>query len=113
MYESVFIFSGQITPKAAKSKFENLTDKIKESGGKILKTETWGLRSLAYKIKKNSKGYYFLINSECKIEVLSKFNTLVKQDDEFLRFLNLKIDSVDKDLSPLDETNADGAVNEK
>ena len=54
-----------------------------------------------------------MINSECKIEVLSKFNTLVKQDDEFLRFLNLKIDSVDKDLSPLDETNAEGAVNEK
>ena len=53
-----------------------------------------------------------MINSECKIEILSKFNTLVKQDDEFLRFLNLKIDSVDKDLSPLDETNAEGAVNE-
>ena len=113
MYESVFIFSGQITPKAARSKFENLTDKIKESGAKILKTETWGLRSLAYKIKKNSKGYYFLINSDCKIEVLNKFNTQVKQDDEFLRLLNLKIDAIDKNLSPLDESNSERAVNEK
>ena len=65
LYESVFIFSGQMSPKSAETKFSSLTEKISKSGGKILKTESWGLRSLAYKIKKNSKGYYYLINSDC------------------------------------------------
>ena len=113
MYESVFIFSGQISPKSAQTKFDEVKKKIEDSGGKILKTESWGLRSLAYKIKKNSKGYYFLVNTECKPDVLNKFNNSVKLDEEFLRFLNLKIQSFDKKLSPLDESNNEEKKNEK
>ena len=105
LYESVFILSGQISPKSAEKKFNSFTEKINKSGGKILKTESWGLRSLAYKIKKNSKGYYYLINSDCDSRILNEFNSIVKQDDEFLRFFNLKIKSVDKNPSPLDESN--------
>ena len=107
LYESVFILSGQISPKSAEAKFSSFTEKINKSGGKILKTESWGLRSLAYKIKKNSKGYYYLINSECDTKVLNELNNLVKQDDDFLRFFNLKIKSVDKNSSQLDESKAE------
>ena len=81
--------------------------------GVKFKTESWGLRSLAYKIKKNSKGYYFLVNSECKPDVLNNFNNSVKLDEEFLRFLNLKIQSFDKKLSPLDESNNEEKKYEK
>ena len=69
---------------------------------KILKQESWGLRSLSYKIK-NSKGYYYLINSDSDSEVLNSFNINVKQDEEFLRLLNIKIQEVDKNQSFLDE----------
>ena len=103
LYESVFILSGQISPKSAEKKFDSFTEKINKSGGKILKTESWGLRSLAYKINKNSKGYYYLINSDCDTKILNEFNSLVKQDDDFLRFFNIKIKSVDKNPSQLDE----------
>ena len=44
LYESVFILSGQISPKSAEKKFNSFTEKINKSGGKILKTESWGLR---------------------------------------------------------------------
>ena len=107
LYESVFIFSGQMTQKSAETKFSSLKEKINKSGGKILKTEFWGLRSLAYKIKKNSKGYYYLINSECDTKVLSEFDILVKQDSDFLRFFNIKIKLVDKNPSQLDESKAE------
>ena len=103
LYESVFILSGQISPKSAEKKFDSFTEIINKSGGKILKTESWGLRSLAYKIKKNSKGYYYLINSKCDTKIFNEFNSLVKQDDDFLRFFNIKIKSVDKNPSQLDE----------
>ena len=106
LYESVFIFSGQMPPNSAETKFSSFKEKINKSGGKILKTESWGLRSLAYKIKKNSKGYYYLINSECDAKVLNEFDNLVKLDDHFLRFFNLKIKLVDKNPSQLDESNA-------
>ena len=107
LYESVFILSGQMTQKSAETKFSSLKEKINKSGGKILKTEFWGLRSLAYKIKKNSKGYYYLINSECDTKVLSEFDILVKQDSDFLRFFNIKIKLVDKNPSQLDESEAE------
>ena len=107
LYESVFILSGLMSPTSAGKKFDSFTEKIKKAGGKILKTESWGLRSLAYKIKKNSKGYYYLINSECDTKTLNELNSLVKQDDDFLRFFNLKIKSVDKNPSQLDESKAE------
>ncbi len=105
LYESVVIFSGQITPKSAETKLDNLIEIINKSGGKVLKKESWGLRSLSYKIKKNSKGYYYLLNSECQSNIINDFSKLVKQDDEFLRILNLKIKAVEKEPSPLEESN--------
>ena len=107
LYESVFILSGQMSPTSAGKKFDSFTEKIKKAGGKILKTESWWLRSLAYKIKKNSKGYYYLINSKCDTKIFNEFNSLVKQDDDFLRFFNIKIKLVDKNPSQLDESKAE------
>ena len=113
LYETVFIFSGQLTPKSAEQKFNDCVEKITKKGGKILKQESWGLRSLSYKIKKNSKGYYYLINSDSDSEVLNSFNTNVKQDEEFLRLLNIKIQEVDKNQSFLDENRNEEKKNEK
>ena len=113
LYESVFVFSGQLSPKVAEDKFVQILELIKSSGGKILKKESWGLRSLAYKIKKNSKGYYFMINSESESKTFSDFDKKVKQDDEFLRFLNIKIKEVEKELSFLDESKSKERINEK
>ena len=103
-YESVFI-CGQLTQKAANDKFIELKSVIEKSGAKILKNEYWGLRELAYKIKKNSRGYYFMINTDCKANILNDFYSVVKRDDSLLRLLNIKIKSVIKEDSPLLENN--------
>ena len=113
LYESVFVFSGQLSPKLAEDKLKESLEIIKKAGGKILKQESWGLRSLAYKIKKNSKGYYYMINSEAEASAFSSFNVKMKQDDDFLRFLNLKIKEVDKELSFLDESKTKEKAYEK
>ena len=104
LYESVFVFSGQLSPKMADDKFNELIEQIKKTGGKILKKENWGLRTLAYKIKKNSKGYYYMINCECNPKIFDGFNVKVKQDVSFLRFLSIKIKEVEKETTLLSET---------
>ena len=104
LYENVFIFSGQLSQKAAEDKLEESIEVKKNSGGKILKKESWGLRDLAYKIKKNSKGYYYMINCECNPKIFSEFEIKVKQDLSFLRFLNIKIKECQKEDSFLSET---------
>ena len=113
LYESVFIFSGQLSPKLAEAKFNEMVEQIKKSGGKILKKECWGLRTLAYKIKKNSKGYYYMINSDSESKIYSDFDKKIKQDDDFLRILNIKIKEVDKELSFLDESKQKEKLYEK
>ena len=101
LYENVFIFSGQLSKKSAEDKFQESLDEIKNTGGKVLKKESWGLRDLAYKVKKNSKGYYYMINCQCDPRIFESFNTKVKQDLGFLRFMTIKIKEVKKDTSLL------------
>ena len=103
IYENVFIFSGQLSQKSAEDKLEESLEVIKSSGGKVLKKESWGLRDLAYKIKKNSKGYYYMINCECDPKIFDSFNIKVKQDLSFLRFLAVKIKEVNKESSMLND----------
>ena len=104
IYENVFIFSGQLSQKSAEDKLDEVLEIIKKEGGKVLKKEYWGLRDLAYKIKKNSKGYYYMINCECNPKIFEGFNVKVKQDVSFLRFLAIKIKEVEKEASLLSET---------
>ena len=104
LYENVFIFSGKLSQKAAEDKLNESIYIINKSGGKVLKKESWGLKDLAYKIKKNSKGYYYMINCECDSKVFDEFQIKVKQDLSFLRFLNIKIKEVNKEESLLSET---------
>ncbi len=113
IYESVFIFSGQLSQKAAEDKLNQSIDAVNKSGGKVLKKESWGLRDLAYKIKKNSKGYYYMINTECNAEIFKGFDLKVKQDPSFLRFLNIKIKEVSEGESPLVENQNKGSNHEK
>ena len=54
-----------------------------------------------------------MINSDCEPQTFSKFNQKIKQDDEFLRFLNIKIKNVEKELSFLDESRSNEKTNEK
>ena len=51
LYESVFILSGQISPKSAEKNLDSFTEKINKSGGKILKTESWGSDPSPIKLK--------------------------------------------------------------
>ena len=102
-YENVFIFSGQLSQKSADDKLEESLDLIKKSGGKILKKESWGLRDLAYKIKKNSKGYYYMINCECMPSSFDELHIKVKHDLNFLRFMNIKIKEISNEPSMLNE----------
>jgi small subunit ribosomal protein S6 len=61
-YESVFIARQDISGAQVDSLTESFTNIIQEGGGQVTKKEFWGLRSLAYKIKKNRKGHYVLLN---------------------------------------------------
>ena len=69
-------------------KYENI---INKNLGKVLKTEKWGLRNLAYKIKNNKKGFYFHIKFEGSGKTVKELEGAENIDEVLLRFLTVKV----------------------
>ena len=107
LYESVIIGRQDLTP----NQFEELTDqfiKIIESfRGLIKKRENWGLRNLAYKINKNRKGHYVLLNIDSSSDAIIEYERLMRLNEDIIRFLTIRISSVDEKSSPLMNNKSD------
>ena len=107
LYESVIIGRQDLTP----NQFEELTDefiKIIESfKGLIKKRENWGLRNLAYKINKNRKGHYVLLNIDSSSDAIVEYERLMRLNEDIIRFLTIRISSVDEKSSPLMNNKSD------
>ena len=94
-YESVVI----ARPELTESQIENLIDSfskiISNEKGKVVKKENWGLRSLAYKIKKNKKGHYFMLNLDSNPSVIFEYERQMRINEDIIRFLTIKINEID------------------
>ena len=101
LYESVIIGRQDLT----NSQFETLIDEfvsvIKSQDGEIKKTEYWGIRNLAYKINKNRKAHYYMLNISSSPETISEYERLLGLHEDIIRFLTVKIDKVDENPSLL------------
>ena len=112
LYESVIIGRQDLT----NSQFETLIDEfvtvIKTNEGEIKKNEYWGIRNLAYKINKNRKGHYYMLNIECPSTTISEYERLLGLHEDIVRFLTIRIDKVDETPSPLMNNKVDRHKNE-
>lgn len=94
-YENVFIARQDISSAAV----EGLTDKfaavITENGGSVPKKEYWGLRNLAYKIKKNRKGHYVLLNIDAQPAAVEEMQRQMRINEDVLRYLTIKVEELE------------------
>ena len=96
LYESVFIARQDITSAQVEAMADEFAQIITSAGGSIKKREYWGLRSLAYRIKKNRKGHYVMFNMETGPEALHEYERIMGLNEDVLRFLNLNIEEVEE-----------------
>ena len=96
LYESVFIARQDITSAQVEAMADEFAEIITSAGGSIKKREYWGLRSLAYRIKKNRKGHYVLLNIETEPEALREYERIMGLNEDILRFLNLNIEEIEE-----------------
>lgn len=100
-YELVFVTRQDL----ASSEVDELADKFKkileQGGGVLVSKEYWGLRTLAYKIKKNSKGHYVLFNIDANYPVVAELERVMGFDENIIRKGIFKIKSISKDPSKL------------
>ena len=112
LYESVIIGRQDLTPGQFETLLEKFIAVIQSFKGKIIKRENWGIRNLAYKINKNRKGHYMLLNIDGPPEAIQEYERLMRLDEDIIRFLTIKIKSIDEKPSPLMVNNSDRSKNE-
>ena len=96
LYESVFIARQDITAAQVETMADEFAEIITSAGGTIKKREYWGLRALAYRIKKNRKGHYIMFNMETDAETLKEYERVMGLNEDVLRFLNIRIEEVEE-----------------
>ena len=92
LYESVFIARQDITAAQVEALSAKLTGIVTEQGGKVTKNEYWGLKNLAYRIKKNRKGHYTLLNIDAPAAAIREMERNMRIDEDVLRFLTVRVD---------------------
>ena len=93
-YESVLVFRQDLTEPQVKEKAEKFTQIIKELGGDVKSTEFWGLRNLAYIIRKNRKAHYVMLNIELPGEQIKELERRSRIDEDVIRFLNVRVEKL-------------------
>ena len=101
LYESVIIGRQDLTSSQFETIIEKFVSVIVSLKGEIKKRESWGLRNLAYKINKNRKGHYILLNIDGPPEAIVEYERLMRLDEDIIRFLTIKIKFIDEKPSPL------------
>ena len=95
-YECVFIARQDISSQQVETLTESLSTIITEGGGQVTKSEYWGLRTLAYRIKKNRKGHYVLFDLEAPSETVQEMERNMRINEDVLRYLTLKVDALEE-----------------
>ena len=104
-YESVVIARPELTETQIDKLINDLSDIITNDKGKVLKKEQWGLRGFAYKINKNKKGHYFMLNLDSDPSTIFEYERQMRINEDIIRFLTIKIDKIDENPSLLSNEN--------
>ncbi len=100
-YESVFVLRQNLTSSQVGDSVKKYEGIIAEGKGKVTKTENWGLRNLAYVIKKNRKGHYILFQLDCDANCMKELNRKLGLDEDVIRHMILRIDALTAEPSPI------------
>ena len=95
LYEHVFLARQDISAQQVEALLQNFRSILEERGGSVGKTEYWGLKSLSFRIKKNRKAHYALINIDAPYEAVAELERRERLSTDIIRFLTVKVDEHD------------------
>ena len=92
LYEHVFLARQDLAQAQVDALVETGTNIIKEGGGRVTKTETWGLRSLAYRMSKNRKAHYVMLEIDAPAPALAELERQTGINEDVIRFMTVRIE---------------------
>lgn len=98
-YEHVFLTRQDVSAQRVDELVEQFKGVIETSGGTIGKTEYWGLKSLSFRINKNRKAHYTLMNIDAPHQAVAEMERQMGLSEDVLRFLTIRVDALDEEPS--------------
>ncbi len=96
LYECVLIARNDVTQQQVESIADQIGGQLEADGGTVRKREYWGLRSLAYRVKKNRKGHYILLGLDAKPSFITEMERQLRINEDVIRFQTLRVDAIDE-----------------
>jgi small subunit ribosomal protein S6 len=93
LYEHVFLARQDLAQAQVDALAEAATKIVEEGNGKVVKTETWGLRGLAYRIQKNRKAHYVLLEIDAPAGVIAELERQTSINEDIIRYMSIRVDA--------------------
>ncbi len=95
LYEHVFLARQDVTAQQVEAMTETYKSVIESKGGAVTKVEYWGLKSLAFRIKKNRKAHYALFNIDAPAAAVAEMERQMRISEDILRFMTVKVEALE------------------
>ena len=99
LYEHIFMARQDVTPQQVEAMVDQYKGVIEQNGGAIEKTEMWGVKSLAYRIKKNRKAHFTMFNLNAPAPAVAEMERQMRINEDILRFMTIKVEELETEPS--------------
>lgn len=106
LYESVFIARQDIPAQDVEALAERFASVLAEQGGEVARREYWGLKNMAYRIKKNRKGHYTMLHIDAPPAALQEMERTMRISEDVLRYISMRVDEFPEGPSIMMQTRA-------
>ncbi|HZH53508.1 MAG TPA: 30S ribosomal protein S6 [Microvirga sp.] len=99
LYEHIFLARQDVTSQQVEAMVDTYKDVIQQNGGSVEKTEMWGVKSLAYRIKKNRKAHFTMFNISAPANAVAEMERQMRINEDILRFMTIRVDELETEPS--------------
>ena len=99
LYEHIFMARQDVTPQQVEALVDQYKGVIEQNGGSVDKTEMWGVKSLAYRIKKNRKAHFTMFNLNAPAPAVAEMERQMRINEDILRFMTIKVEELETEPS--------------
>src|SRR6218665_1909698 len=101
LYEHIYLARQDVSAQQVEELTNALTEVLVSGGGKVTKNEYWGLKSLSYRIKKNRKAHYSLLNIDAPSAAVAEMERQMRINEDILRFMTVRVDELEEGPSAM------------
>jgi small subunit ribosomal protein S6 len=101
LYEHIFLARQDVSAQQVEELTNQFTELLVNGGGKVTKNEYWGVKTLAYRIRKNRKAHYSLLNIDAPHSAVAEMERLMRINEDILRFMTIRVDKLEEGPSAM------------